>query len=80
VEAEETSIPRQRLSKSSAVDMQATINEVLGTLFSVRSVQSGNKRNELVNLCSVGSQTVKSRFYVCSSTVIFGVRNSVKLL
>jgi hypothetical protein len=45
VETEETSISRQRLDKhvSAATDTQATIGELLGMMFSIRSVQSGYK-------------------------------------
>jgi hypothetical protein len=45
LEPEETSIARQRLGKqvSLAVDMQATIKEMLGTMFSIQSMQSGYK-------------------------------------
>jgi hypothetical protein len=41
----------QRLSKQvpAAVDTQAKIEELLGTMFSVWSMQSGNKRRELVS-------------------------------
>jgi hypothetical protein len=50
VEPEETSIAMQQIGKkvSAATDTQATI-ELLGTKFSIRSVQSGKKRRELVN-------------------------------
>jgi hypothetical protein len=43
VEPEETSIARQRLDKevSAATDTRVTIKELLGIIFSVRSVQSG---------------------------------------
>jgi hypothetical protein len=46
----ETSIARKRFCKqiSAATDTQATIQELLGTMFSVRSLQSGYKRRELV--------------------------------
>jgi hypothetical protein len=82
VEPEETSIAGQRLGieVSVATDMQATTEELLGMMFYVQSMQSGNKRRELVNWCSVGSQVVKRRFYVCYNTIIFGVCNSVRLL
>jgi hypothetical protein len=45
VEPEETSIPTQRLGKqvSATTDTQATIKELLGTIFSIRTVQSGYK-------------------------------------
>jgi hypothetical protein len=45
VEPEETYIAKQRFGKqfSAATDMQATIEELLGTMFSIRSVQSGYK-------------------------------------
>jgi hypothetical protein len=48
------SIAKQRLGKqvSTATDTEATIQEFLGTMFTVRSVQSGNTRMELVNWCS----------------------------
>jgi hypothetical protein len=41
----ETSVARQRLGKqvSAATDTQATIEELLGTMFCIRSVQSGYK-------------------------------------
>jgi hypothetical protein len=50
-EPQETPIARQRLSKQvfAATDTQATIEEFLGTMLSVRSVQNGNKGRELVN-------------------------------
>jgi hypothetical protein len=43
VEPEETSTARQRLSKqvSAATDTQETTDELLGTVFSIRSVQTG---------------------------------------
>jgi hypothetical protein len=46
MEPEETSITRQRLGKqvSSVKDTQATIEEMLETMFSIRSVQSGYKQ------------------------------------
>jgi hypothetical protein len=76
------SIARQRLGKQVpvAIDTQVTIEKLLGTMFSVLSMQCGNKRRELVNWCSVGSRAVKRKLYVCCSTVIFGVCNSVRLL
>jgi hypothetical protein len=45
VEPKETFIAGQRLGKqdSAATDTQATIEELLGTMFSVRSVQCGYK-------------------------------------
>jgi hypothetical protein len=45
VEPEESSNSRQRLGKqvSATTDTQATIEESLGTMFSIRSVQSGYK-------------------------------------
>jgi hypothetical protein len=45
VEPEETSIPRQQLGKeiSAAVDTQATLEELLGTMFSIRSMQNSYK-------------------------------------
>jgi hypothetical protein len=45
VEPEETSIARQRLGKqvAAAMDTQVTIEELLGTMFSIRSLQSGYK-------------------------------------
>jgi hypothetical protein len=51
MEPEDTSIARQRLGKqiSVAMDMQATIEELLVTMFSVRSVQMGYKRSEVVD-------------------------------
>jgi hypothetical protein len=50
VRAEETSIATQRLGKHVpvATNTQATIDELTWTMFSVRSVQSGYKRRELV--------------------------------
>jgi hypothetical protein len=47
VELEEAFIARQRLGKqiSGTTDMQATIQELLGTMCSIRSVQSGYKEN-----------------------------------
>jgi hypothetical protein len=44
----ETSIARERIGKqvSAATDTE-TIEELLGTMFSVRSVQSGYKRGEI---------------------------------
>jgi hypothetical protein len=82
VELEETSIARQRLSTrvSAATDTKATIEELLRTMFSVRSMQNDNKGRELVNCGSVGSWAVKRRLYMCCSTVIFGVCNSARLL
>jgi hypothetical protein len=48
VAPEYTSIVRQRLGKqvSAATDRQATIEELLGMVFSVRSVRSCNKRSD----------------------------------
>jgi hypothetical protein len=68
-------IARQRLGKQVFVtmDTQATLEELLGTMFSVRSVQNGNKR-ELVNWNSVG------RLCECCSTVLFELCNSARLL
>jgi hypothetical protein len=45
LEPEEKTIARQRLGKqvSVAMDMQATIKEMLGTMFSIQSMQSGYK-------------------------------------
>jgi hypothetical protein len=45
VEPEETPIAKKRLGKqvSAATDTQATIEELLGTMFSIGSVQSGYK-------------------------------------
>jgi hypothetical protein len=45
VEPEETSIDRQRLGKqvSAATDTQATIEEFLKTMFSIRRVRNGYK-------------------------------------
>jgi hypothetical protein len=61
VEPEEKSIARQRLGKqlSAAAGKEATIEELLGTMFSVRSVRSVNKRREILNWCSVGSRAEK---------------------
>jgi hypothetical protein len=49
VEPEKTSIARQQLGKevSAEMDTQVTIEKLLGTMFSVRFVQSGYKE-ELV--------------------------------
>jgi hypothetical protein len=63
VEPEETSIASQRLGKHvpAATNMQATLDVLLETMFSIRSVQSGYKRRELrlgisvVNKCAVCS-------------------------
>jgi hypothetical protein len=43
VEPEETSVARQRLGKqvSAATDKQATLEELLGMMFSIWSVQNG---------------------------------------
>jgi hypothetical protein len=72
VEPEEMSFSRQRLGKqvSAATDTQATKEELLGTMFSVRSMRSSNKRTELVNWCSVGSWAAKRRLYVCCSETV----------
>jgi hypothetical protein len=45
MEPDETSIARQRLRKqvSTTTDKQATIEELLGKMFSIRFVQSGYK-------------------------------------
>jgi hypothetical protein len=43
VEPEETSIARQRLGKQVSEATEATIEELLGTMLSIRSVQSGYK-------------------------------------
>jgi hypothetical protein len=45
VEPEEMSIARQRCDKqvSAATDTQATTEQLLGTMFYIRSVQSGYK-------------------------------------
>jgi hypothetical protein len=45
VESEETSIARQRLGKqvSVAADMQVTTEELLGTMFTIQSMQHGYK-------------------------------------
>jgi hypothetical protein len=42
VEPEETSVDRQRLGKqaSAATDTQASIEELLGTIFSIQAMQS----------------------------------------
>jgi hypothetical protein len=72
---------RQQLGKqvSTATDTQATREELLGMMFSVWSMQSGYKIRELVDLSSGGCRAAKRRVYVCCSTVIFGVCNSVRL-
>jgi hypothetical protein len=82
VEAEETLIAKQRLGKqfSASTGTRTTMVELLGTMFSVRSLQSCNKREELGNWFSVGSRAVKRRLYMYCSTVIFGVCNSERLL
>jgi hypothetical protein len=82
MEPEETSLARQRFGKqvSAATDTQATLEELLGTKFSVRSVKSDYKRRELVNWFSVEYRAVKRRLHMRCSTVIFGVCNSVRLL
>jgi hypothetical protein len=45
VEREETSVARQRLGKQvfAATDTQASIEELLGTIFSIQAIQSGYK-------------------------------------
>jgi hypothetical protein len=45
VESEETSIGRQQLGKQvpAATDIQAAIEELLGTMFSIQFMQSGCK-------------------------------------
>jgi hypothetical protein len=45
VELEETFIARQWLSKqvSASINTQATVEELMGTMFSIQSVQSGYK-------------------------------------
>jgi hypothetical protein len=50
MEPEETYFAGPRLGKqvSATTDTQAIIEELLGMMFSVRSVQSGNKRRKLV--------------------------------
>jgi hypothetical protein len=60
VQPDEKSIARQRLDNevSAATDTQATTEELLETIFSVRSVQSGNNRRELVNWGSVGNRVM----------------------
>jgi hypothetical protein len=57
VESEETSIARQRFGKqvSSATDTQATTEELLGTTFSVRSMQYGYKKKGASELECSGS-------------------------
>jgi hypothetical protein len=79
MEPEETYIARQRLGKqvSAATNTQAAIEELFGTVFSVRPLRSGNKRREPVNWCSVGSRAVKRRLCVFCSTVIFGMCETV---
>jgi hypothetical protein len=76
------STARQRLGTqvSAATNMQATIEELLGMMFSVRSILSGHKGRELLNWSSVGRWTVKRRLYVCYRTTISEVCNSVRLL
>jgi phage baseplate assembly protein W len=51
VEPEETSIARQRVGKqiSAATDMEASIEELLGTMICIRSMQSGYKKNSVEN-------------------------------
>jgi hypothetical protein len=45
MEPEETDTARQQLGKqvSASTDTQATVEELLGTMFSIRSVQGGYK-------------------------------------
>jgi hypothetical protein len=47
MEPEDTSIARQRLGKevSTATDTQATVEDLLGTVFSVQPSQSGFKKS-----------------------------------
>jgi hypothetical protein len=63
-----------------AAETQATIQELLGKVSSVRFVQIRYKGRELVNWSSVSIRAMKRRLHVCCSTVIFGVCNSVRLL
>jgi hypothetical protein len=51
VEPEEKSIARQRLGKqiTEAINTQATIEELLGTMVCIQSVQSGYKENAVKN-------------------------------
>jgi hypothetical protein len=81
VDPQQTSFARQQLGKqvSMAMDIQATIQDLLEKMFSVWSIQTDNKRREPVNWGSVGSWAVKRGLWVCCSTVIFGVCNSVRL-
>jgi hypothetical protein len=67
VGSDETSTARQQLGTqvSTATNMQVTIEELLGMMFSVRSMLSGHKGMELLNWNSVGHWTVKRRLYVC---------------
>jgi hypothetical protein len=76
------SIAKQWLSKqvSTTTDTQATIEGLLGMMFYVRPMQSGNKGRELVKWCSVGSWATKRRLYMFCSVLIFGARNSLRLL
>jgi hypothetical protein len=55
VAPEETYIARQRLGKhvSAATDTQAKIEEFLGTMFSIWSLQSGYKRRAVENIQSI---------------------------
>jgi hypothetical protein len=68
MEPEEATIARQRLGKqvSEATDTEATIEELLGTMFSIRSVESGNKQKVQLRIAvggdekgSLKSETVK---------------------
>jgi hypothetical protein len=58
VEPEETYIARQRLGKqvSAATGTQATIEELLGTMFSIRSVQGGYKVVDWLSSCGGGDE------------------------
>jgi hypothetical protein len=51
VDPEETSIARQMLGKyvSAATDAHAAIEELLGKMFTIRSVQSGYKKSSVEN-------------------------------
>jgi hypothetical protein len=58
VEPEETPVAGQRLGKqvSAATDTRAIIEELLGTMFSVRPVQNGYKKR-----CSVENRQIPCR-------------------
>jgi hypothetical protein len=73
VKPEETSIARQRLGKqvSTARDMRATIHELLGTMFSIRSVQNCYKEFSSESAVS-GVSGVDEKGCLESETVKYG--------